>query len=131
MKKLQSAFVTSITFFVLAVFYPGFSFESVQVIIISALIYAFLQVFIRPILRILSLPLNVLTFGLFSLFIGVIILYSLSAFVTGFNIIGYETGEFSIAGWQVSSFTISPLASALVASALLSFLTSLLFLVLT
>jgi putative membrane protein len=126
-KKIQSAILSSFAFLVLAAFYPGFSFENNEVIILTTIVFVFLHVFVRPILKILSLPLNFLTFGLFSLFINVIILYLLSWLVPNFTLVGFDFAGVQILGLEISSFHLSPFFSTLVASVLLGFLSGVFF----
>jgi putative membrane protein len=57
-----------------------------QVALTAALVLALLNLLIRPVLMVLCIPLNAITFGLFSIVINAIILYSTAYFVPGFTI---------------------------------------------
>lgn len=57
-----------------------------QVALTAALVLALLNLLIRPVLMVLCIPLNVITFGLFSIIINAIILYTAAYFVPGFTI---------------------------------------------
>lgn len=50
--------------------------------LLAGLIFALLNIFIRPLLKLISLPLMVITFGLFSFFINIIILWILAQLMT-------------------------------------------------
>ena len=56
---------------------------------LAALILALLNVFIKPLLIIITLPINILSLGLFTLFINTFILYAASGMVSGFEISGF------------------------------------------
>jgi putative membrane protein len=60
-----------------------------------------LLIFIKPILNILSLPLNIVTFGLFSFVTNIIIFYLLTVIVPGINITAFTFPGFSYAGFIV------------------------------
>ena len=129
-KRFQTPLLSSFAFLVLAVFYPGFVFESNQSIVVAAVVFALLQMFVRPILKLLSFPLNLITFGLFSLFINVIILYLLALLVPSFSIVSFDFTGIDLLGWQLSTTPVGPLFSALIASLLLGIVSSLFFFIL-
>lgn len=47
---------------------------TIQAIIVGGLVFALIYTFVRPVLRILSLPLLILTFGLFNVVLSVLLL---------------------------------------------------------
>jgi putative membrane protein len=125
-KKLRSAVFIGVAFFLMAAFYPGFSFRSPQAIALATGVYVILYLFVKPLLKILSIPFNLFTFGLFSLFANVLVLYLLALLVPNFQIIGFKFSGVSWLGIQ-TSLELTPLFSALAASVTLSFLASFFF----
>jgi len=65
---------------------PGFDVTSVGSALVAALILGLVNVFIRPILLVLTLPINLLTLGIFTLVINALMLELVSGIVKGFNI---------------------------------------------
>jgi uncharacterized membrane protein YvlD (DUF360 family) len=63
--------------------------------------------FIRPILTIISFPLNLATLGLFSFFINVIILYLLTLFVPNIMIQAFQFTGISFAGFIIPRMSIN------------------------
>lgn len=63
--------------------------DSLWSALLSAIILAFFNLLVRPILIILTLPLNVLTLGLFTFIVNAFILYVVSFIVPGFNILNF------------------------------------------
>lgn len=124
---LRNALFAAISFLVLAYFYPGFSFATPNDRIVAALIFALFFLFLRPVIKLLSLPLNLITFGLFSVFINVILLYLITAVLGGFEIIAWRFNGAIVAGASLPAVELSSLLSAIVASVGQSFLSSLLF----
>ncbi|RRQ45937.1 phage holin family protein [Chryseobacterium sp. SC28] len=66
--------ITAISAFLLSKILSGVHFEDFWSTIIFAFVLGILNVFVRPILSILSLPITILTLGLFSLVINAVII---------------------------------------------------------
>jgi putative membrane protein len=67
---------------------PGIAFDTTRSLIVSALLLGVVNAVIRPIILILTLPLTVLTLGLFVLVVNGISLALVAALVPGFHIAG-------------------------------------------
>lgn len=75
----------------------------------AAAILGILNAFFRPILIILTLPINILTLGLFTFIINAVLLLVVSGVVSGFMVRGFWWALFgslviSIVSWLLSSF---------------------------
>jgi putative membrane protein len=75
----------------------------------AAAILGILNAFFRPILIILTLPINILTLGLFTFVINAILLMMVSGVISGFEVKGFWSALFgslfiSIVSWLLSSF---------------------------
>jgi len=71
---------------------PGFIFEGdILTLAIAGLILGLINVFIRPVLKLISTPLIVLSLGLFSLIINMALLWLLEYFVPELTITGFWT----------------------------------------
>lgn len=75
----------------------------------AAAILGILNTFFRPILIVLTLPINLLTFGLFTFVINALILKMASGVIPGFYVHGFWAAVFgslviSIVNWFLSSF---------------------------
>ena len=68
---------------------PGVSVKNFGTALIAALILAFVNALIKPILILLTLPINILTLGLFILVINGLMFWLVSAVVKGFYISGF------------------------------------------
>ncbi len=126
-KHAQSFVVSLIAFLAVAFFYPGFSYnENFAVLGLAALAFAVLTVFIKPIIKLLSLPFNLLTFGLFSFLINVIVLYGVSYLVADFRINSFYFPGYNLSGFIVPAADLNQLLSALVASLLIGVISTVL-----
>ena len=71
---------------------PNVVVESYLVSLVVAVILALLNILVKPILIILSLPINILTLGLFTLVIDTLIVLLAVEVVPGFEIDSFWTG---------------------------------------
>lgn len=64
----------------------GLHIESIFSLIVASAVIGLLNAFMRPLLIFLTLPINILTLGLFTLIINALLFYLSSAIVKGFVI---------------------------------------------
>jgi len=88
--------------------------------IIGGGILSIMFVVIKPILNIITLPLNIITLGLFSFLINAIILYLLTVLVKGISVSHFVFKGFSFAGFIVPSITLNTFFAFIIASLFLS-----------
>lgn len=89
---------------------PGTGITQWGTLIAAALVIAILNAVIKPALIILTLPINVLTLGLFTLFINAFLLYLSSVLVKGFYVENFASAfwgalVFSAVSILLSMFT--------------------------
>ena len=77
----------------------------------AAAILGILNAFFRPIALILTLPINILTFGLFTFIINALMLKMASGVITGFEVRGFWTAIFGALIISVVSFALNSLIS--------------------
>ncbi len=75
----------------------------------AAAVLGVLNAFLRPVLILLTLPVNVLTFGLFTFIINAVLLLMVSGVISGFEVRGFWTAVFgslvvSIVSWLLNVF---------------------------
>lgn len=67
---------------------PGIKLEGIQPAVLAAIILGVLNTFIKPILKVITFPLTILTLGLFSFVLNALMLSLASLIVPGFTIEG-------------------------------------------
>jgi putative membrane protein len=67
----------------------GIKIDSFETSIYVALAMGFANTFIKPILKLISFPITILTLGLFLLVINVITVYIVDYFINGFTVHGF------------------------------------------
>ena len=75
--------------FLVAYLYPGVTVESFLVAAIAALVLGLVNAVVRPILIILTLPVTVLTLGLFIFVINALLFWFVAEIVQGFRVSGF------------------------------------------
>lgn len=75
-------------------------------ILLVAVVWSVITLVIRPVLSILTLPITIITFGLFSLVLNAFLFYAMTWIVPGFEVAGFLTaflGAFvlSILTWLI------------------------------
>lgn len=88
--------------------------------IIGGAALSLMFVIIKPILSIITLPLNIVTLGTFSFLINAIILYLLTILVPGISITAFVFKGFSLAGFVVPSVSLNTFFAFIVTSFFLS-----------
>lgn len=89
-------------------------------LIVAGLVLSLLILIVRPLLTILFIPINVMTLGLFSWFVNVIVLYLLTVFVPEISVRAWQFPAYSLAGFSSPSFFISYIAALILTSLLLT-----------
>ena len=88
--------------------------------VVAGFILSLLLLIIKPILNILSLPLNMVTLGLFSFFTNSIILYLLTVFVTDITVSKFTFNGYTIAGFVVPVMNFNTFYAFILTAAVLS-----------
>ena len=86
MRKLADWFVSAISLLLISRIVPGIHFSDFTSAIFAALIIGLINVLIKPLLVILTLPITILTLGLFSLVINGLVFQLASRITPGFMI---------------------------------------------
>jgi len=89
MKILTRLLLTTLTLLVVASYVPGIDIDGLYPALIAALTLGFLNLFIKPILFILTLPITVLTLGLFMLVINAALFWFAASFIGGFEVASF------------------------------------------
>ncbi|MFT5892103.1 MAG: putative membrane protein [Dokdonia sp.] len=91
MKSIFKIILTTIAVLILAKILPGVSVDGFVTSLWVAIVLSLLRLIVRPILVILTLPITILTFGLFLLVINAVLILLVDYFIGGFEINGILT----------------------------------------
>jgi len=85
MKILLKWFVSAAGLLIVSNLVDGFVVDGLYTALVVALILGLLNITIKPLIGLLTLPLNMLTFGLFSFVINAGLIFFVASFVQGFD----------------------------------------------
>lgn len=88
MKTIIGLLINSLAVFASAKILPGIKVENFTTAIVVAIVLGIVNLLIKPFFIILTLPVTILTLGIFALFINAIMILIVSAIVPGFKING-------------------------------------------
>ena len=91
MKLLVELITRMIVLLVTAYVVPGFHIDSYSTALIVALVLGILNMLLKPLLVLFTLPATILSFGLFIFVINAILLIVASQFIKGFRIDSFFT----------------------------------------
>lgn len=82
-------FISGLAVFAAAYILPGVHVDSFLTALIVALVLGIVNAIIKPILFVLTLPITLLTFGLFALILNALMILLTDALVVGFSVDGF------------------------------------------
>lgn len=81
--------LTAVAAYLAALLVPGVTISDAKTAILVALVLALLNTFLKPILVALTIPITILTLGLFLLVINILIIFLAARIVPGFGVDGW------------------------------------------
>ena len=111
MKIILVWLINAAALFALPYIFDSIKVESFYTALIVALVLSILNTIVRPILFVLTLPITVLTLGLFIFVLNGLLLWFVASFVKGFTIAGFWPAVFgaivySLISWAATSFVL-------------------------
>jgi putative membrane protein len=93
--------VSAIALYLTSLIVRGIEIQSVAALLFAAITIGVLNAFVRPVILLLTLPLNILTLGLFTLVVNAGMLWMAAKVVNGFSVHGFWS---ALGGWLLMSF---------------------------
>ncbi|RZL62886.1 MAG: phage holin family protein [Variovorax sp.] len=87
--------ITALSLWVASKLFRGLTFDGGSALAVSALLLGLANALVKPLLILLTLPLTLLTFGLFLLVINALMIMLVAAIVRGFRVSGFWTAFFA------------------------------------
>ena len=109
MRILINLFLNGLAVLIAAHFLPGVLVDNYLVAVIVAIVLGILNATLKPILLLLTLPINFLTLGLFTLVINAVVVLIPSYLVSGFKVEGFLNALLfsillSVVSWGLNLF---------------------------
>lgn len=103
MQLLARWLVSALTLMLVAYLVPGIAVSSFYAALVAALILGLINALIRPIIILLTLPINIVTIGLFTLVINALMFWLASTIVKGFTVSGFGAAFWgALVMWLIS-----------------------------
>lgn len=111
MKLLLAWVLNALALLAVAYLVPEIHVANFFTALVAAVLIGLANVFIKPILTILSLPITILTLGLFILVINGALFYGVGHFLQGFEVASLKAGiigalVYSVISWLLSAILI-------------------------
>ena len=102
-------FITTLAIFALPYFVAGVAVSSIVTALIVAACLVFINMVIKPVVTILTLPINILTLGLFSIILNGAFFWFVAQIITGFTAASFTAAiigalVISIINWIINHF---------------------------
>jgi putative membrane protein len=118
---LRDTIFNAISLFIISELLAGVHIGGgIKTLVLAGLLLSLLFRVIRPILNIFSLPLNMVTLGLFSFFSNAILLYLLTVLVPEISISPFTFNGFTFAGFVVPVMHFGSIYAYVISAAVLS-----------
>jgi putative membrane protein len=102
---LGRVLINAVALFIISFFNLGLKMESIATTLIAALVLGVLNAVVRPILGFLSLPITILTLGLFALVLNALMFWLMARLVPGVQASNWIVAwlAYSIITWIISA----------------------------
>jgi len=108
MKLILRWVINALALILIAYLVPGITVSSFYIALMAALFLGIVNAVIRPIIILFTLPVNILTLGLFTFVINAFMLWFVSSFVKGFDVAGFWPAFWgALIFWLVTWFSSS------------------------
>lgn len=89
MKFIFNWFVAAIAIIISAYLLPGVAVDGIWVALVLAVVLGAINAFIKPVLLLLTLPITIVTLGLFSFVVNALLILLAELVVPGFDVAGF------------------------------------------
>lgn len=118
---LRAISLNLITLYVVTLFFPGLSItHQLTTFLSAAVVWTLLNKIVKPIIKLLLLPINLITLGLFSWVVNVITLFMLKYFIKGVVIQAFTFAGFTYQGFVIPQMHFSLLFAYIITSIVLA-----------
>lgn len=125
MKRILRYFLINLaSLWITTLIIPGLTYTGgVKSLIIGGMAFMAINLVLVPLLKVLLLPLNLLTLGLFAWITNVLALYALTSVISDFQLVPFNFAGANFNGFIVPAYELSPFLVAVAASFLIGLIT--------
>ena len=101
--------INAIALMAVAYLLPGVQVSTFGVALVAALVLGLINAFVRPVLVLLTLPVTILTLGLFIFVLNGLLFWMVGSWLQGFAVAGFWAGVFGAILFSLISWLLSAL----------------------
>jgi len=101
--------INAVALIAVAYLMPGISVASFTTALVAALVLGLMNAVVRPVLFLLTLPVTILTLGLFIFVLNGLLFWFVGSFIQGFVVAGFWPGVFGAIVFSLISWCLSAL----------------------
>lgn len=109
LKALIHVLATAAALIILTRVMPGISVDGWYAAVVVALVWGLIGLTIRPLLGLLTLPINIITFGLFSFVLNALLFWFVASIIQGFEVAGFVPALLASAVLALVAFAVNAL----------------------
>ena len=118
---IKSLLVNLVSLFIVAKVVNAFSFANgYETMVIAGIVLGLVNLFVKPLINILLLPINLITLGAFRWIVNVVTLFLVTLIVPQFQIIGFEFAGYAINGISIPAYSATGFLALILDTFLLS-----------
>ncbi|MEK7611376.1 MAG: phage holin family protein [Patescibacteria group bacterium] len=122
---LRSILINSSAIFTTSKILTGLNYgQNISTLFFAGIALTLVNLLVKPIIRILTLPINLLTLGIFSWAIDILMIFLVTLIIPGFNIAAFSFPGLSFQGLIIPAFYVSTFFSFLLSAIFISFIAS-------
>jgi len=111
MRLLLVWLINAVALFALPYVFPWVTIDTFWTALVAALVLGLINALIRPLLVLLTLPVTIVTLGLFIFVINGLLFWWVGSFIDGFHVSGFWSGVFgaivySLISWLLASLVL-------------------------
>ena len=108
MRLLLRWFIAAAALMLITYYVPGIGVASLYTALIAAFVLGLVNALIRPVILVLTLPVNILSLGFFTLVVNALMFWLVSTVVKGFTVTGFWPAFWgallmTLVGWVVGT----------------------------
>lgn len=120
-KYIRLSLLNTISLFIVSAIFPGLvTPNNFLDLLYSGVIFTVINIFVKPIIKLFLLPINLITLGLFRWLSNVLVLLVLTNLVSNLQVIAFASNPINQAGFAIPSLNLNFITSLILASFLLS-----------
>ena len=124
---LRHVLINLLVLYFTDLFYPGLSLpHDFKTLLSASVIWLLLNKIVKPVIKLFLLPLSLVTLGLFSWIVNVIVLFIMTKLVSGLSVTGFTLAATNYSGFAAPALSVNPIVSYILASVLISLIYALL-----